>query len=225
MFIQYKIHRLLPNIFLVVVPDEYERSMLFLRVQEYSESPNANIRGKSFDILDFIKWYTLKNDNAFTYAEDWNGFNISFKSAMECYKKLPKNLTNKYDRVFMRILTQVSELLSDRPELAKKAYIIGAESTNSVTAHHEIYHALYFTDAKYRSKANKAIDTIIPTKIYKKLRANLVSIGYFDNDFTIYNELQAYLRGRDWDHPDLIKGISRQVLRNVHRKLASALKN
>lgn len=226
MTIRYKIHRIKPNVFLVVVPNEYDRSMLFLRVQEYSESPNPKIRGQSFDILDFIEWYTHENKGNFTYADDWNGFNLSYKTATECYNKLPAKFVNKYDKVFMEILTQIKKYLRNvEPALAKKAYIIGADSPNSVTAHHEVYHAYYFTDDKYRSHANAMLKKHIPTNLYNKLRKNLTRIGYLDQPFTIQNEMQAYLRGRDWNHPDLLVGINKQTLRNVHRAFAESMKH
>jgi len=226
MTIHYQIHRIKPNVFLVVVPKEYDRSMLFLRVQEYSESPNPKIRGQSFDILDFIEWYTHENQGNFTYADDWNGFNLSYKTASECYNKLPEKFVTKYDRVFMQILRQITKSLASLPrEEAKKAYIIGADSTNSVTAHHEVYHAYYFTDPKYRSHANAMLKKHVPAKLYHKLRKNLTRIGYLDQPFTIQNEMQAYLRGRDWNHPDLLVGVTKETLRRVHRNFAESMKH
>jgi hypothetical protein len=225
MAIHYKIHLVKPNIFLVVVPNEYDRSMLFLRVQEYSESPNPKIRGQSFDILDFIEWYTHKNKGSFTYAEDWNGFNLAHKTAMECYQKLPREYVNKYDRVFMKILTEINKSLASVSRAdAQNAYIIGADSTNSVTAHHEVYHAYYFTDANYRKYANAMLKEHVPSNIYNKIRRNLMAIGYLDNPFTIQNEMHAYLRGKDWSHPDILVGINKGTLRRIHKNFAKAMK-
>lgn len=227
MTIHYTIKQVKPNVFLVIVPDEYERSMLFLRVQEYSESPNPRIRGQTFDILDFVKWYTNEHNKAFTYADDWNGFNISFKSAMQCYKDLPEKLTNKYDLVFLDILKQISKMLLRThrgAELAQNAYIVSAGSAKSVTAYHELHHAQYYTDPAYRRRANAVIKTVIPAPIYNRIRQNLIRIGYYDNDFTIHNEMQAYLRGRDWTHPDIGVGIDKRVLGRIHKNMADALK-
>lgn len=224
MVIKYTIHRIRPNVFMVVVPDNYDRSMLFLRVQEYAESPSSKMRRHSFDILDFIKWYTETFDTeGFTYAADWNGFNISFRSAMTCYKDLPAKWVNKYDDTFICVLQQISEMLAAEPSLAHSAYIIGTNSINSVTAQHEKYHAMYATNAAYRRTANEAIRQVIPRHIYHKIRKNMIAIGYFDNDYTIHNEMQAYLRGRDWDHPDISENIDKRTLRSIHHKLHEML--
>jgi hypothetical protein len=46
------------RVFAEVIPDDYERCMTFLRVQEYYESPNPDFRGKDFDIWKYIEWYS-----------------------------------------------------------------------------------------------------------------------------------------------------------------------
>jgi hypothetical protein len=50
--------------------------MTFLRYQEFYESPSKKFRGKSYKLLDFMKWYASENDGIFTYPRDWAGFNF-----------------------------------------------------------------------------------------------------------------------------------------------------
>lgn len=225
----WSLHRLEPNVFAVVVPDDYDRSLLFLRVQEYSDSPNPRFRGKNFDMLEYIKWYSSGespvktgypgegSDGMFTYPVDWAGFNVSYKTAIRCYKTLPVRLMTKYDHEFVKILREIATRLGS---LDACAYIIGVDSLESYTAQHEHNHARYYTDKTYRARVNSALRKIPPT-VYRKLRQNLLDIGYAEH--VIRDEIHAYLRGRDWNHPEFMKGVPLKTLRKIHLHFSSAI--
>lgn len=215
------IHRVTPLIFAVVVPDDYDRSMLFLRAQEYSDSPNIQFRGKSFDLFDFMKWYSQQNEGDFTYAEDWAGFNIPFQTAMDCYHDLPKKWINDYDIEFARVLKHIAKQLGNAKDKAN-AYIIGVDALNSRTFRHEMYHAKYFTNSDYRRLTNKWIKEL-SKDIYQKFRSNLIKVGYANKNFVIHNEIQAYLLGQDWNHPDFIRGIPKRRVRLLHEQFNAFL--
>lgn len=215
MKIKLSIHRITSFIFAVVVPDDYDRSMLFLRVQEYSDSPNKKFRGQSFDLFDFIKWYTAENGD-FTYAQDWAGFNVPFQTSIDCYKKLPSKWITEYDIEFLRVLKKIAQQIGSLD--CEKAYIIGVDSLNSWTFDHEMCHARYFTNKTYREHANDAIKQI-PKKIYHRLRRNLIDLGYANTNFVIHNEMQGYLRGHDWNHPEFSKGVNIRQLHMLHKTL------
>lgn len=208
--IRYKIHCVAPKIFAVIVPNHDDRSLLFCRIQEYSESPNPQFRGQTFDMQDFVKWY---NHGQFTYATDWQGFNVSFRNAIKCYSDLPAHLMTVYDDIFVIILAEIAKLIGNTTD---NAYIISSEGLNSITMQHEMFHALYFTDAKYRKQTVKTLKRL-PKNVYKKLRSNLIHIGYFDDDYVIHNEMQAYMRGRDWNHPNVSEGIDIKTLKRIHK--------
>lgn len=217
MKIELSIHRITSLIFAVVVPDDYDRSMLFLRVQEYSDSPNKKFRGQSFDLFDFMKWYSKNSDTGdFTYAEDWAGFNVPYQTSIDCYKKLPAKWINEYDLEFLRVLKTIAQQIGSLE--CENAYIIGVDSLKSWTFHHEMYHAKYYTDKLYRKDANNALKQI-PKQIYHRLRRNLIELGYADTTFVIHNEMQGYLRGHDWNHPEFIKGVKTRKLNMLHKKL------
>lgn len=204
-----KVRRLQNNIFAIVIPDAYRRSMVFLRVQEYSDSSKPKFRGHSFDILDFIDWYTMENGD-FSYANDWEGFNVPYQIAIECYRKLPDKWVTKYDMEFLDCLRQISEQLNS---LTKKAYIIGVDSLSSRTFRHEMSHAMYYMDPDYRSKTKTLLDQIQP-KIYNRLRRNLLNMGYTDT--VIETEIQAYLK-TDWSHPEFKQGLSASTMKRLHK--------
>jgi len=199
--IDYRIVEPWPDVFLVLVPDDYDRAMLFLRAQTCYESPSARFRGRPFDLWDYVKYYTQEH-GSFSYARDWRGFNLPYTAARDCYAALPQRYVTKYDRAFQRLLGD----LGARVERPRRAYIVGADREGSRTAQHELYHARYFTDRAYRARANALLDAL-PAPLVAQLRRNLLALGYVDDDRILRDELQAFLqalnsrrfaRGLDW---------------------------
>jgi hypothetical protein len=179
MKIDYKIEEVKPGVFAVVVPDTYDRCMLFLRVAEYYESPNIKFKNTNFNIWEFIKQY---QGGSFSYTRDWDGFNVPLKVARECMShELP--WSTPYDLHMAKILTHINYKLKD-------GYIIGVDSLYSDTMKHEICHALYYLNEDYRDKVKKLISDIDPMD-YFTMRENLISIGYSQEVIT--DEIQAYL--------------------------------
>lgn len=220
MDIKYSLTKLENNLFAIVVPNDYDRAMLFLRVQEFSDSPRY--KGKSFKLLDFMKWYAEETDEGFTYAIDWAGFNVSYESAIDCYRKTQKSVLTRYDYLFLRILKRIAQQIGS---LKAKAYIIGVDALNSYTMYHERYHAMYYLDDEYQKNVNEAIQRI-PKRVYERLAENLKQIGYSKDKYTINNEIQSYLRGRDdWSHPDFSKGLDMNELRKVRKKFLDNIRD
>jgi hypothetical protein len=198
MKIQYTIKEIKPKVFAVIVPDRYHRAMLFMRVQEFYESPNPKFRGKSFCIWDYMEWYSRKHHDNFSYAADWVGFNFPFKVAETLYDKMSTQYTyyTPYDSIMMDIIDEVRQALNikygpkDKKGVSKaKAYIIGVGNLTSTTFQHELCHAYYHIDNKYKKEVD-AITASIDPKIYKRMRKNLEDMGYTEQVFN--DEIQAY---------------------------------
>lgn len=109
--IKYKIKQIFPGLFAIEVPNQRDLALLFLRVQEFYESPNPKFQNNVFDIADFLQWYekssyhlnideqsngkskgksiekTLKK-SIDAYVNDWSGFNFPLSVAKNCYMKL-----------------------------------------------------------------------------------------------------------------------------------------
>ena len=209
MKIDYRIEEVRPNVFAVIVKDHYHRAMLFLRVQEYYESPNPEFRGKSFNIWDYIEWYSRRNKDVFTYAFDWGGFNIPLEVAYQCYDTLTDSYTS-YDEVMENIIHQIYELNGD----GINGYIIGAPSTDDDTFEHEVCHGLYATNKQYRELVDE-VTIAIPLKDYQKFRNNLFKMGY--NGIVIDDEIQAYL-STNYDYSKFSKGVSRKLCKELHKQ-------
>jgi len=209
MKIDYKIEEVRPNVFAVIVKDHYHRAMLFLRVQEFYESPNPEFRGKNFNIWDYIEWYSRRNKDVFTYPFDWGGFNIPLEVAYNCYDTLVDSYT-PYDEVMENIIHQIYELNSDDCN----GYIIGAPSTDDDTFEHEVCHGLYATNKQYRELVDE-VTIAIPLKDYQKFRNNLFKMGY--NGIVIDDEIQAYL-STNYDYSKFSKGVSRKLCKELHKQ-------
>jgi len=173
----YKIHQTYPKIFTIVVHDNYDRAMLFCRVQEYYESPK--FKNRKFSFWDYHKWYSKNHKNSFSYPGDWSGFNFPYEIALKCQK------TNKtetpYDLQMSKILKQIK---------TKNSYIIGAKSLNSTTYDHELAHGFYYTNKKYKEEMLE-LNRSLNKNYYKELKHNLIKLGYHKS--VIDDEIQAYL--------------------------------
>jgi len=191
MKIQYSIKEIKPKVFAVIVPDRYHRAMLFMRVQEFYESPNPKFRGKAFEIWDYIEWYSRKHSDNFSYAADWVGFNFPLKVAEKCYDKMGERYAyyTPYDATMGKILDQIRETINLKYGPKSKAYIIGVADTLSSTFQHELCHAYYHIDNKYKTEVD-AITKEIDPKIYKRMCKNLIDMGYTEQVFS--DEIQAY---------------------------------
>ena len=184
MKIQYNIVEIKSKVFAVIVPDRYHRAMLFMRVQEYYESPNPKFRGKSFGIWEYIEWYSRKNNDSFSYAAHWTGFNFPLDVALICYDTL-EDVYTPYDDIMHKIAWDIYEMNKD----SGKAYVIGVADLTSSTFQHELCHAYYHINKKYKKEMDAITESIDP-KTYERMCKNLVDMGYTKKVFN--DEIQAY---------------------------------
>lgn len=216
MNINYIIKEVKPKVYAVVVPDDYHRAMLFMRVQEYYESPNLNFKGKSFDIWDFIEWYSRGKKDAFTYAFDWGGFNIPLEIAYRCYDTL-KDTYTPYDEIMESIIFKIYEMNGDDAN----GYIIGAGDLEGETFIHEVCHGLYHTNPLYKELADEITETI-PTSLYKNMMKNLMDSGYTIE--VTDDEIQAYMMS-NWDYTNFSKKINKKECNKLSKLYKQTLQS
>lgn len=209
MKIEYKIEEVRPNVFAVIVKDNYHRAMLFCRVQEYYESPNPEFRGKNFSIWDYIEWYSREHNGVFTYTFDWGGFNVPLEVAYNCYDGLDDRYTD-YDEIMESIIHQIYELNGD----SCNGYIIGADSTESDTFEHEICHGLYATNKEYKGLVDEITETI-EWQDYLKFEKNLLDMGY--TAAVIPDEIQSYLT-TNYEYTKFSKGVNKKKCKSFHKE-------
>lgn len=213
MTIDYKLTEVEDRVFHCVIKNTYDLAMTFCRLQEFYESPFDEIRGKNFKFLDFMKIYIEKrNENFFTYPVDWAGFNIPSDIIIK-YLETPFADLNHYDDVILEIHNSIEN--HDEPY-----YLIGSDGENNITLKHEICHAFYFLNKKYRKKVNLILKEI-PQSSYNKIKMVLKSLGY-DKKF-VKDEINAYLATEYDILLDLCNKKDENILKKFSKKLEDLL--
>lgn len=159
-----------PKIFLLTFTDHYDMCMYFLRYQEYYESASPKFRGKSFEILDFMKWYSAKyGKGAFTYPIDWAGFNFPGHTIKEVWDK---GITDKniYDYEMKEVYKICQESAGD------KFYIIGVVKGNGALEH-EIAHGFFYLNPDFKKEMVKLVSQL-DKGLRKSFNSFLSKIGY-----------------------------------------------
>jgi len=220
MKVRYKIKEVKPNIFAVIIPDKYDRAMTFCRVQEFYESPSKEFRGKNFSIWEYMKWYSVEYERGFSYSNDWDGFNVPLKTAINCFSKLKKKET-PYDDVMEEIVLRIEQMMfAKRGVRDYNAYIIGAADVIGDTFEHEVRHGLYSTNMEYMKSADEIVSSI-DIEDYKTFKSNLIEMGYTEE--VIYDEIQAYL-STNWKGCKFGNGVSEENKIKYQNAFVSILK-
>jgi hypothetical protein len=156
-----------------------ELGRTFIRFQEFYESPNPDFRGKIFTLGAVRQWYSVKY-GADTYHHDWTGFNFPSRVLLPFKQGLFDPLTS-----------EEIELLNLFKYRHDNFYIMGAQ--NNATLRHELSHALYDSNEKYRNE----IDSYIKKnkRGLAKTRQYILDKGYAEE--VINDELQAYITDND----------------------------
>ena len=166
--------RLADNIYLVRFKTQYELAATFLRVQEYYES--GRFSGRVFTLEEYMDWYASRF-GAFTYYEDWSGFNVPSTSFKPFYE-------GKFDP----LLEKEKRLLRLFRHERAPYYVIGVAGTGSRRdVVHELAHALFFTDATYR----QAVRTAMRKYDTSAMEDALARMGYARR--VLQDEVHAYL--------------------------------
>src|SRR5262245_50482613 len=165
------------RVFLVEFRTQYELAATFLRFQEFHES--RRFRDRVFSLEEFMDWYAGKH-GSFTYYEDWSGFNV------------PSQVLKPFrDGKFDPLLEKEKRFLDLFAKTRGDFYIIGVarsgEEQNSAVMSHELAHALFHTNQRYRTEVSATLrqyDT-------RRVKRILASLGYCDQ--VLVDEVHAYL--------------------------------
>jgi len=183
MKIKTELTKICDGVYLCEIDNSYDLAMTFCRVQEFYESPFEQVRSKSFTMMEFQRIYSLKNGGTFTYPEDWSGFNIPSGILDKFYKGAwVQTDWNMYDTTLKKIINHIKE---EGPY-----YLIGAQKNDQHTINHELCHAFYNLDKKYKKSVTKLINSI-PRRLLDKIKNILRKTGYCNN--VLRDEIQAYL--------------------------------
>ena len=159
------------RIFLVRFDTQYALASTFLRIQEHYES--SRFRNRVFSLEQFMDWYAGRY-GAFTYYQDWSGFNVPSTALEPFYQGRFDPLLRKEQRLLRLFRAERSPF-----------YVIGVAADADLT--HEYAHALFFTRPAYRNAVRAAMREYDTTRFEKHLAA----LGYHRH--VLVDEVHAYL--------------------------------
>jgi hypothetical protein len=174
-----------------------ELGLTFMRFQEYYESANPDFRGKVFTLGQLKRWYS-ETYGANNYHTTWIGFN------------LPSNALIPFrEGLFDPLTIEEQKLLDLFKYRSDNFYIIGAQSNS--TLRHELAHALYASNSKYRDEITKFLNKN-KSKIKQTVKY-ILGKGYCDD--VLYDEIQAYIT--DNDDNELINNTCPSIIAGVNK--------
>lgn len=172
-----------PQIFCAVFDDPYQLAMTFWRYQEFYESSDPRIKGQSFSLIDHMEKYADEK-GAFTYADDWGGFNIPGYIIHDVVKKGIPDF-NKYDCNMLAIESMIRARGCEGD-----FYLIGVpDSDEEGYLEHELAHGLFYVNDKYRREMTRLVNKLPQKKkeaVFEALRAE----SYCED--VLVDETQAY---------------------------------
>lgn len=148
----------------------------FMRVQEHYENPD--LQGQVFTAGQLIDWHKKKYGE-WDYPKRWSGFNVP----VDCFKLFFKGM---FDPLYA---SEASLLQAVKSKKGIK-YVIGLCSKDKEfhqTRRHELAHAMFATNAKYRKK----VEYIIKSYDNADLEAFILNLGY--SELVLIDEINSYI--------------------------------
>jgi hypothetical protein len=175
------IKQIIPKVFHFEFDDHYDMCMTLIRYQENYESPSDDFRGKPFELLDFMEYYSKTfGEGTFSYCHDWDGFNLPSSVIQNLEGKITD--FNKYDKKVYEAYNTCKEQVNE------PFYIIGTMK-GSGALEHEISHAFFYLYPEYKEHMTKLVEAL-DSKITKETNILLKRMGYTTEVFV--DETQAY---------------------------------
>jgi hypothetical protein len=167
----------------VRAPNQQDLCRMFIRPQEFYESPYPEIRGHYFTLAQFGPRYAADHGGVFDY--DWHGFNI------------PGHVMIEFFSTFSRDLSPGEQALDFFTRGLDPFYLIGSHEGDEEedALEHELVHATYYLNDWYRANADKLVKEFQAEPESAALVTYLKARGY--GDTTLIDELNAYMATTD----------------------------
>ncbi len=164
------------KIYLIESQSRQDLAGMFMRFQEYYESPE--FKGKVFSVDEFTHWYATKY-GSFSYAKDWYGFNI------------PTTVLAPFRHGDFNPLTvREKKILEICKEAGDNSYIIGATPDAEYfkeTVKHEFVHGAFYINSDYR----KEVIACVANYRIQPVTKGLIKMGYCND--VVVDETNAYV--------------------------------
>jgi hypothetical protein len=204
----FRIQHPLPGVWHLVFPERpgsmglVDMAFHFLRFQEHYESPG--FKGTVFGWAAYVRWYRLQR-GSFSYPSDWNGFNIP-GSMLRPFREGSFDPLTRREKVLLQALSEVRD----------DDYVIGTQEGDAGSLDHELAHALWHMDPRYR----REVEAILEGGDYSRQEAALGEGSGYD-PLVFRDEIQACaVDGHEDYAPD--QGRSAAVRRLFMDRLRSA---
>lgn len=200
-----KLVKIAPNIYHVKFATTYDMCSTLMRFSEFYENPV--FKNKVIELDTFKKWYRqYHKKKIFTYNRDWTGFNIP---VFNIKKFSELNELNLIEQKFISLLKGIS----------KNAYIIAtSKSSESSVFKHEMAHAVFETNKKYRSIVSGLVTKHI---YYNKIVKYLKKSGYHKGMYV--DEAHAYTL-ENYSFVERHCSLAKNSLKDLSIKLNEAFK-
>lgn len=187
-----KINEVADGVYHITTETLYELASTFMRFQEFYESPFKEIRGHFFTHEQYMDVHVNsskrsgKDDAKFTYFEDWAGFNVPGNVFNSFLGKFPKQKLWKKEQNLINLIRTKT-----KNNTTSKFYVIGTSASEHLsTIDHELSHAWFYLDPKYKREMLKILRKF-PETAKDQLRIDLKKDGYA---VEVYNdEMIAYM--------------------------------
>lgn len=180
----WNIREIREDVFIIEASSQYYLTSMFMRPQEFYESPFRNIQGKHFSVEEYMDTCARFNGE-FSYFTDWSGFNIPSTSLRNFFKVFQYDLTMK-ERILFDLVREECDLTSTKP-----FYLIGTVRGEYEALRHELSHAYFFLYDSYRKGMRKLLDKL-DDELYDSALYRLDD-GYGYSNFVFEDEIVAYL--------------------------------
>lgn len=172
-----KVKIICQNIIYLTFPTQKELTLTMCRPQEYYECNSSKLRGKVFTFEDLIDHY-IDNMGFLDYFNYWSGFNIPGHILEEFFSIFDLNSREKK-------LRSVTKHFKYNPY-----YVIATKKGDRLTLKHELVHAHYYLNPKYKQEANVLVKHM-RIGLKKELTNKLRKMGYSKN--VMIDEINAYM--------------------------------
>lgn len=148
-----------PRIFCATFHDHYHLCMTYARYSESHENDDPRWRELPVNMQDFHEYYSrIGKELTFTYPEDWAGFNLTDEIIINAIRRGIPDL-NKWDQV---LLTIFGVCVAEYP--GQKFSLLGISRPmmeyDPEVYDHELAHALYYTDEKYKRRMDRLFNQL-----------------------------------------------------------------
>jgi len=177
----YRAKEILEDIILIRAENRYALSSMMMRMQEFYESDDPDVKDQVFSQEYLMDKYAQKNSDKFTYLDDWDGFNVPGEVVEEFFETF-SDLTEKE--------LWLKEILGEYLKSGEMFYLIGVHD-DGCAQEHEVAHAFWYLYPEYKRRMKKAVKETFTPKVIEGMKKRLTQMGY--DKAVLDDEVNAYL--------------------------------